>query len=355
MTPALPVLTATVEDGQALMPDEAAAAAHHLADADVPLEEKASFLSALAEKGETVDEVTAFADVFRGLARDPGLSEWGDRAIDIVGTGGSRSGGFNVSTVSAFVVAACGVPVLKHGNRAITSKSGSADFLSAAGIKISADPEVLRRSVEALNFCFFFAPAFHPAFKHIMPVRKALAARGQRTIFNILGPLINPAKPPYQLLGVFTPEWVKPLALTLDALRVQRGLAACATLPDDRKMDELASVGENRVCGVGELANLDTTWRPVDFGMGQGFATELDGGSPDDNLTLFQAMLAGTAPSTLVDTICLNAGVALVLARAAKDWPEGIARARSALVDGTVAEWFKRAQAFYADVDPLIL
>jgi len=348
-------LTILLEAHNDLTATQVTEAATRLANPDIPLDDKASFLTALAEKGETVTEVTAFAEVFRGLARDPGLSAYADRAIDIVGTGGSRSGGYNVSTVSAFVVAACGVPVLKHGNRAITSQSGSADFLSVAGVKVSADVAVLKQSVEALNFCFFFAPAFHPAFKHIMPVRKALAAEGQRTIFNILGPLINPAKPKRQLLGVFAPQWVKPLAESLTALGMETGLAACATLPDNRRMDELASVGSVRVAGIGAQAAINTTWQPTDFGFTDGVVDDLNGGTPADNLALFQTMLEGKAPATLVDTICFNAGAALHLAGAAADWKAGIAQAREALVGGTVANWYAKAREFYADVEALTL
>ena len=164
---------------------------------------EADFLLALAEKGETPAEVAAFAAGISSLAVDPGVSDWADRAIDVCGTGGDGSGTFNISTAVSFIVAAAGVPVFKHGNRSITSKCGSADLLEALGIRLDATAEQVRASLEAVSFCFFFAPAYHPAFKEIMPVRKALATEGKRTIFNLLGPLINPGKPAHQLLGVF--------------------------------------------------------------------------------------------------------------------------------------------------------
>ena len=208
-------ITHILESGRDLTAAECATAAEQLPRPEVAPEDKKAFLTALHTKGESVEEVTAFAKVFRGLASDPQLSDIAAEAIDIVGTGGSGSKGFNISSTTAFILAAEGVKVLKHGNRAITSQSGSADFLGQHGIRMDTDPALLRAAVDELNFCFFFAPAFHPAFKEIMPIRMELAKEGQRTIFNILGPLINPAKPAHQLLGVFAPNWVKPLANAL--------------------------------------------------------------------------------------------------------------------------------------------
>ncbi|MFA5258409.1 MAG: anthranilate phosphoribosyltransferase, partial [Opitutales bacterium] len=183
-------LTVKLTARENLSRDEARDAAIELSRAEVSLEDKRAFLLALSRKGESAEEVAAFASAFRNLARGTGLDDLAPQAIDIVGTGGSGSGSYNISSVSAMCVAAAGVTVIKHGNRAITSQSGAADFLGALGVPQSPPLPVLRRCVEELNFCFLFAPSFHPAFKEIGPVRRALAAEGMRTIFNILGPLI---------------------------------------------------------------------------------------------------------------------------------------------------------------------
>ncbi|MEI6052440.1 MAG: anthranilate phosphoribosyltransferase, partial [Opitutaceae bacterium] len=186
----LAALTLQLHARQDLLPSEIEGAAAALAASDLTDEIKAAFLTALSAKGESVAEVAGFAQAFRSRAVNPGVGEWSERAIDIVGTGGDHAGGFNISSLVVLVLASAGVPVMKHGNRGITSKCGSADLLAGLGVDLAAPPEKLRRALAELGFVFFFAPNYHPAFKNIAPVRKALAARGQRTVFNILGPLI---------------------------------------------------------------------------------------------------------------------------------------------------------------------
>lgn len=347
----LTALTAALRSGDLLDEASARLAARALADAATPAEAKRDFLLALHRGGETVEVVTAFAEVFREFALDPGLGDFARRAIDIVGTGGSGSGGYNVSSATAVIVAACGQPVLKHGNRAVTSKSGAADFLGLLGVTVQSDPAILRRCVEELQFCFFFAPAFHPAFKSIMPVRLELAQAGQRTIFNILGPLINPARPTRQLLGVFSPDWVEPLAAALTRLGVERGVAVHSVLDDGRGMDELTAAGVNHVAGIGAYHELDGPWRADRVGLAVQPAASVSGGSPEENVAAFRALLAGDDPTGLGETLVLNAGIALHLAEAVPDLAAGIALAREALADGRVARWLERARAFYATLD----
>src|SRR4051812_18220442 len=218
--------------------ESAAAALAGTAESD---EVKAEFLSALARKGETADEVAAFAQAFRARAVNPGVEAWSGRAIDIVGTGGDHAGGFNISSLVVLVLASAGVTVMKHGNRGITSKCGSADLLSGLGVKLDAPPDKLRQALDQLGFVFFFAPSYHPAFKNIAPVRKALAARGQRTVFNILGPLINPGRPAHVLLGSFSAAWVPKLASALDTLGSEAGIAAHGIIDGSRGIDELTT------------------------------------------------------------------------------------------------------------------
>ena len=199
--PILTELTKQLSNWTNLQFEQVEVAASELSSPDVSGEEKSSFLVALADKGETADEVAAFAQAFRQRAVDPGVQDWAADAIDVVGTGGDHSGGFNVSSLVVLTLASAGVPAMKHGNRGITSKCGSADLLAALGVDLTATPEKLQNALRELGFVFFFAPNYHPAFKHIVPVRKALAAEGRRTVFNILGPLINPGRPAHVLLG----------------------------------------------------------------------------------------------------------------------------------------------------------
>ncbi len=333
--------------GTSLTKDECTFAAEQLPSAEVDPALKKEFLIALHNKGETVEEVTAFAEVFRRLASDPQLSDVAPDAIDVVGTGGSGSKGFNISSTTAFILAASGVNVLKHGNRAVTSQSGSADFLGQHGIRMDTDPVLLRKAVEELNFCFFFAPAFHPAFKEIMPVRMELAKAGQRTVFNILGPLINPAKPAKQLLGVFAPDWVRPLASALHQLGMKSGVAVCCALPDGGYMDEFTTSGTNHLCGFGEMADLDTTWKPAELGFPPASVEALKGGTPEENVSLLEDMMHGRGRPGLTDTITLNAAVAFQVAGRVETINEGCALAREVLLGGKLAEWLQKARAFY--------
>ncbi|MCC5805155.1 MAG: anthranilate phosphoribosyltransferase [Opitutales bacterium] len=346
---ALSRLVKKLKAGGDLTAAEAEGAARTLASAEAPPADKKAFLVALSEKGETVEEVAAFAKTFRALARDPRLDAWQERAIDMVGTGGSGFGGFNVTSVASLIVAAHGVPVLKHGNRAITSKSGSADFFGALGIPMLTDPAELRRSVESLGFCFFFAPGFHPAFKEIMPVRKELAGEGRRTVFNILGPLINPAQPARQLLGVFHPRWVQPLADVLEAVGVKTGMAVCSELPGGQCIDELTTAGENHIAGFGTLRGMKHDWSFSALGLEPCTPEELHGGDAEANVARLRELITGKAPRGLEDTVCLNAAAGLLISGAVNNPKAGLKRAREILRSGELASWLARARGFFAE------
>jgi anthranilate phosphoribosyltransferase len=345
-------LTTRLRSGLDLAEADCMAAATDLTHPDIDPAAKKAFLEALHEKGESVGEVTAFARVFRDLASDPCLSDVAGEAIDIVGTGGTGSRGFNISSVTAFIAAAAGVKVLKHGNRAITSQSGSADFLAEYGIRMDTDPVRLRQAVDEIGFCFFFAPAFHPAYKEIIPVRKELAAEGKRTIFNILGPLINPARPAFQLLGVLSPAWVRNLAQALDSLGLRNGLAVCCSLPDGGHMDELTTAGSNVVQGFGQSAAIDETWSPEELGFPRASQSDLAGGSAVDNVALLEAILRGEGPQGLVDSLVLNAGAAFHIVGRVASRDEGCALARETLLGGKLRDWLHQAQAFYRETAP---
>jgi anthranilate phosphoribosyltransferase len=338
-----------LRSGLDLSESAASEAAHALTSPDVAQDEKAEFLRLLHEKGESIAEVSAFAKVFRELASDPGLGELAHGAIDIVGTGGTGTMGYNISSVTAMIVAASGsARVLKHGNRAITSQSGSADFLGSLGVRMDTDPAALRAAAEQLNFCFFFAPAFHPAFKEIMPVRKAMAAAGQRSIFNILGPLINPARPDRQLLGVFAPQWVPQLAGVLDTLGLQSGMVVSCSLPDGKHMDEFTTAGLNCVQGVGSLRDLNTSATADHWGFAESSPAELRGGSAEDNLQLLKALMDGRGPAGLRETILLNAAAAFHILELDNDFRHGRERARDILCGGPLRDWLANARDFYA-------
>lgn len=344
-------LTQAVTSGESLSLESASGAAQALASPEVAAVSKKAFLCALANKGETAIEVAGFASAFRELAIDPQVGEWSARAIDIVGTGGDGAGTFNISTAVSFLVAASGVPVLKHGNRSITSKCGSADMIEAVGVRLDASHEVLRESIRELNFCFFFAPAFHPAFKEIMPVRKELAAEGQRTIFNLLGPLINPGCPAHQLMGVFSEGWVGPLASALNELGLKRGLVVHGRPTPQQPLDELSCAGENIVAGFGELASVNGPLSPIDAGLAPCDFSDLAGGDAEANLQLMRALMSGSAgavPAGLRDTVLLNAGAALWSVGRADDLKSGVEQARATLESGAVEAWLGKVKEFYA-------
>ena len=332
----LPALTHALAAGRSLTSAEAAFAANAMVATGVADDLKEAFLLALARRGETATEVTAFAQAYRGLARQVDFGTVPARAIDIVGTGGDRSGSFNISSVSSLIVAAAGVPVIKHGNRSITSKSGSADFLAGLGVDLEADAAGLRRALAQANFCYLYAPAFHPAFKAIVGVRKKIAEGGAKTIFNVLGPLINPAQPARMLVGVYDMRWVEPIAAALHDLGVKRGLVTHTVAGGG--MDEVATAGPVRVRGCGELRHVDATWLPGDFGFAQCSVADLRGGTPEENLVMFSDLLVGGVSEGLLDTLCLSAGTALWVAGVVAEPGAGAALACRIILGGALRE-----------------
>ncbi len=340
MDPVLSQFTAAAAAGRGLSRDEASRAALALVSPEASDGEREAFLLALARKGETAEEVLGFAAAYRGICRRPDFGDLPSRAIDIVGTGGDRSGSFNISSASALVVAAAGVPVLKHGNRSITSKSGSADFLAGLGVALEADDAALRRALEVAGFCYLFAPAFHPAFKAVGPVRRALAEKGVKSVFNVLGPLVNPASPAFMMVGVYDERWVEPIAGALEGLGVRRGIVVHSRAGGG--MDELTTAGEARVRGCGELSSVDAVWLPGDFGFRVCPVEDLRGGTPEQNLAMMSDLLVGAVPEGLIDTVCLSAGAALWVAGRASDPGAGAAAARRIVLGGGLREQLQR-------------
>lgn len=309
---------------------------------------KAAFLTQWQERGEQAEEVAVLAEFFRGHARNPGLDAYAPRAIDIVGTGGDRAGTFNVSTTTALIVAAGGVPVIKHGNRSITSKTGSADLLESIGIPLQAPDSLLLASLEQHNFAFLFAPAYHPAFKAIVPVRKALASRGQKTVFNILGPLINPARPHQLLMGVYDADWVEPLAQVLSCMELRAGVVA-SSLAEGQPLDEIASVGECTIRPVGQVSEEDLQeLRDLIARHATDTLGELKGGDAETNSGILRSVLSCEANRTLSHTLCINAAVAFRLVGKVDSLEAGYVLAWDLLKSGKVAEWVRGISAFYS-------
>jgi anthranilate phosphoribosyltransferase len=341
-------LTASLATGRDLTNGDVERAASALIAGGDPDELKASFLTALAKKGETATEVAEFARIFRERAINPGVEVWAPKAIDIVGTGGDHAGGFNISSLVVLVLASAGVTVMKHGNRGITSKCGSADLLAGLGVNLEAPPEKLRKALEQLGYVFFFAPAYHPAFKQIIPARKILAGRGQRSIFNILGPLINPGRPAHVLLGVYAQNWVEKLATALDSLGTGAGLAAHGIIDGSRGIDEVTTATPNFVRGFGRLREQSFEWHAKDFGLPLSPFDDLRGGDLAQNLEITKLLLNGKGPRGLVDTITLNAAIAMWIVGRHETVHDGIEFARDLLLGGAVAQKISQTRDFYA-------
>lgn len=286
----------------------------------------ASYLVALAMKKPSVDEIVGSAQGMRAQAiavRDA------SDALEIVGTGGDHAGTFNISTTSAFVIASAGVKVAKHGNRAVTSQSGAADCLEALGANLDVDASRCRQLLETTNFCFLFAPNHHRAMRYAAPVRKEL---GMPTIFNLLGPLTNPAGTCRQVLGVYEPGLVEPMAQALVKLGVKRGLVVCGL----DGLDEISASAPTLVCEIDGETRKTYEIAPADFGYPVCQKEELAGQNAMENAKTTRAILAGAERGPRRDVVCMNAGAALYVAQKAASIAEGV-RLAERLIDSGAA------------------
>ena len=310
--------------GAELSREDVSLAMRALLDDAVGEDAKAEFLTALARKGETAGEIAAFAMELRSRAVDPKIdpAQFGGVVLDVVGTGADMAQTFNISSCTIFVVAAAGVAVAKHGNRAITSKCGSADVLTALGAKIDLSPELARHCLLTAGVTFLFAPHYHPAFKSIAPVRRKLAERKQRSVFNILGPLVNPARPTHQLVGVFERALVGKFAEVLRLLEVKHALVVHGD-----GLDELSTLGVNTMAELwaGRIEHTErdfrvphTSWRGVVVKP-----EELFGGDAATNAVIVREVLSGKDRSPRRDIVLLNAAAAFVVAEKVTDFASG--------------------------------
>lgn len=330
--------------GKNLSPTQVTEAAAFLVDPNAGATEKADFLRALARKGEMPDEIAAFVGEFLKLAVDPGIDAASAPGpiLDVVGTGGDKLNLFNVSTTSMFVLAAGGVCIVKHGNRGITGKSGGADVLEALGIKIDLPRERMAAGVRNIGLGFLFAPHYHPAFKAVAEARKLLAAEGQRSIFNILGPLLNPARPDYQLVGVFDPALTRTFGDILKKLGRKGAWIVHGSAGAGRGMDEFSTIGTNTVIRLKSKKLSEEQIDPRELGFAKPKIEELVGGDAAENAGILEGILAGTIKGPKRDLVVLNAAAGFVVTGKAKNLIAGKALAEE-LIDRGAAHAKMRA------------
>lgn len=340
-----------IQQGGELSPVQVQTAVQYLVDPSGDESLKADFLRSLRDKGETAGEIAAFVRALLAHAVDPGVdpAALDKPVIDVCGTGGDRMGLFNVSTTAMFVVAAGGAAVVKHGNRGITSKCGGADVLEALGVRIDLPPAAFKKGVEEIGLGFLFAPAYHPAFKAIMPVRKMLASEGVTTIFNMLGPLLNPVQPPCQLVGVFSAGLLPKFASAFRLLGRKRAWAVHGTAPDEGGVDEVSTMGVTFVHEVSADGAKKFEIDPSVLGFARATPADLAGGDRETNAAIATGILEGAIRDARRDVVVLNAGAALCVAGLAGDLAEGVHRAAEALDSGAALEKLRRLRKHSVD------
>ncbi len=314
---------AKVAGGESLSEADAEAAFEVLMTGAATPAQMGGFLMALRVRGETVAEITGAARVMRARSTKVAAPA---NAIDTCGTGGDGAGTFNISTAVAMVIAACGVPVAKHGNRAMSSKSGTADVLAALGVNLDAPPELISKSLHDAGIGFLFAQKHHSAMKHVGPVRQEL---GQRTIFNLLGPLCNPAGAKRQLIGVFARKWIEPMAQTLGRLGSERAWVVHGS----DGLDEITTTGSSFVAELNNGSVTTFEVSPEDAGLKRAKPEDLKGGDVETNAAALRTLLHGRG-GPYRDIVCLNAAAALIVAGKAANLKDGAAMALDAIMSG---------------------
>ncbi len=339
----LEILTKQLLSSCSLTEEQVSCAVEELVRESVEATAKAEFLTALARKGETPEEITAFVRELRSRCLQPALdAEHRSREIlDVVGTGGDRLSTFNISTTVALLAAAAGVLVAKHGNRASTSSIGSADVMEALGVPFDLSPEEAATSLRQHGFAYFFAPRYHPAFRHIIPARKLCAQRDQPTIFNFLGPLLNPARPTAMLVGVPRPDLCEPLAHVLQSLGVRRAMVVCGSLKDaagaTRYLDEISPLGPTVIAEFFQERGMNcSTLEPGALPLQPSSLSDLQGGDRLHNANIIRHILSGEERGPKRDAVLLNAAAALFVAGRATSLTEGWETA-AAIIDSGLA------------------
>lgn len=312
-----------LEQGSVLSEEQMVKAMSSIMEGAANDDELASFLTLLAERGEAVSEITGAAKVMRKMASAINAPAG---AIDCCGTGGDASGTYNISTAVAIVSAACGVPIAKHGNRAASSKSGAADVLEALGVNLDLNTAQLEEALQKYNFCFLMAPHHHQAMKHVVPVRKSL---GFRTIFNLLGPLANPAGTEYQLIGVFDEKWLRPMAETLNNLGTKRAWIVHGA----DGLDEITTTAETKAVILDNGTITERTLSPADFGLKVANSEDLKGGDAEENAKALVGVLHGDS-NAYRDIVLANTAAVLNIHGTANSLTEGVSLASQAIGSG---------------------
>ncbi|MGL6123406.1 MAG: anthranilate phosphoribosyltransferase [Shewanella sp.] len=319
--------------GQSLSREQTAALFGALIRGEMSEATMAGMLVALKIRGETIDEISGAADAMRAAAKTFPYSN-GDNLsngiVDIVGTGGDGFNTINISTTAAFVAAAAGAKVAKHGNRSVSSQSGSSDLLAQFGIDLTMSPETASRCLATLNLCFLFAPHYHCGVKHAVPVRQALKTR---TLFNVLGPLINPARPEFMLLGVYSPELVLPIAKVLKALGTKRAMVVHGS-----GLDEVALHGNTQVAELKHGDIMEYQLTPADLGVPLAQISDLEGGDPAQNALITEAILKGRGTEAQANAVAINAGCALYVCGMANSVKAGTLLAIATIQSGKAFE-----------------
>jgi anthranilate phosphoribosyltransferase len=335
--------------GSALSPLEAHRAIRSLLSEAIEDDLKVDFLLALHRKGETAEEIASFALTLRELAVSPrvGPADVGGVLLDVCGSGGDKLHTFNISTAVAFVVAGAGVPVAKHGNRAVTSQSGSADVLEALGVVIDLPPAAAARCLKEVGIAFFFAPHYHRAFKNVAGIRKRLAAMGESSVFNVLGPLLCPARPNVQLVGVYDAALVPRLAETLRLMGARRGMVVSGRTPDGRGMDEFSTLGPTRVAEFSEKGKVNEyEMDAASLCLPRAALADVTGGTREENADLVRRILNGTEHGFRRDIVVLNAAAALRAAGAVEDYEQGLKLAAQTIDIGQAVDKLERLAIF---------
>ncbi len=324
-----------IAQGSVLTEEEMSTAMHEIMSGNAKEDQIAALLTQLSKRGEAISEITGAAKVMREMAQSIKAPA---NALDCCGTGGDSSGTYNISTAVALVAAACGVPIAKHGNRAASSKSGAADVLEALGVSLDIPQGALEEALKTLNFCFLMAPNHHKAMKHVMPVRKKL---GFRTIFNLLGPLANPANTQYQLIGVFDKKWVRPLAEVLRNLGTKRAWV----VHGHDGLDEITTTTTTDIAILDDGQITTKTISPSDFGLKTSNPKNLKGGDAKENAEALRALLNGEK-TAYRDIVLANSAAVLNIHGKADTLKKGVKMAASAIDNGSAHDVLKNYAAF---------
>lgn len=341
MSKELSTLLDQLLDGHSLQEQQANELMHKLAAGDISAALAGALLAALRAKGETADEVRGFATAMRALAVHPKIPA-GEPTVDTVGTGGDGSGSLNLSTGTGLLAAVCGARVVKHGNRSVSSRSGSADMLEYLGVPLPLHEKEAVACLEATNFTFLFAPAYHPAMKAIMPVRGALAVR---TVFNMLGPLTNPAAPPYQLIGAWSRDAARLMADALAGMPIERAFV----VHGEPGWDEATPVGEFTLFDVLPGKVTETVRTPEDYGLLRCTPEALAGGDADHNARELLRVFNGEDQGAHRDALLMGASLVLEVKGSARDPKQGVAIAAEALDSGNAAIFLERLRQHFQD------